>query len=176
MKFHTFYLESQGHLNQTNSGFSGLTSSIIGSIRNLGEKTGIQDKESVYNHNGNIYWWDNFRNIVGEFTKKGVSIISENGMRSEFIGKSGIAKMAFDPFYDILFINVGGTTCYGFDKSRNEWVSEYDINFDQALHYGERCIFFKNGLLYCKIKKIENVWCESWCESWYESSENFQNY
>ena len=137
-----------------NSGFSGLTSSIIGSIRNLGEKTGIQDKESVYNHNGNIYWWDNFRNIVGEFTKKGVSIISENGMRSEFIGKSGIAKMAFDPFYDILFINVGGTTCYGFDKSRNEWVSEYDINFDQALHYGERCIFFKNGLLY---RSLENT-------------------
>lgn len=131
-----------------NNSFAALTSGIIGSIRNLGEKTGIQDKKSVYNHNGDLYWWDNFRNIVVEFTKKGVQIISDNGMRSYFVKKSGVAKFAVDPFYNMLLVNVGGTDSVAFSEDDKEWKSEFDIDFDGALHYGERCIYFKNGYLY----------------------------
>ena len=135
-----------------NNSFSALTSGIIGSIRNLGEKTGIQDKLSIYNHNGDLYWWDNFRNIVVEFTKRGVQIISNNGMRSHFVQKSGIAKFAVDPFYNLVFVNVGGTDCAGFLKGKGVWRAEYDLNFDAALHYGERCIYFSNGYMYRSLE------------------------
>jgi hypothetical protein len=137
-----------------NSSFSALTSNIIGSVRNLGEKTGIQDKASIYNHNGDIYWWDNFRNIVVEFTKKGASIISNNGMRSYFANKSGVAKFAIDPFYNLLLVNVGGSDSVGFSKDDREWKAEYDIDFDGALHYGERAIYFDGGYLY---RSLENA-------------------
>ncbi len=135
-----------------NNSFSALTSGIIGSIRNLGEKTGIQDKLSIYNHNGDLYWWDNFRNIVVEFTKRGVQIISNNGMRSHFVQKTGIAKFAVDPFYNLVFVNVGGTDCAGFLKEKGFWRAEYDLDFDAALHYGERCIYFSDGYMYRSLE------------------------
>ena len=137
-----------------NSSFSALTSNVFGTVRNLGEKTGIEDKSSVYNHNGDIYWWDNFRNEVVEFTKKGVYLASRNGMRSDFAGKSGIAKFAFDPFYSLLLIKVGASTPSGLSKDSKDWVSDFDIDFDMALHFGERAIYFKNGFLY---RSMENA-------------------
>jgi hypothetical protein len=137
-----------------NSSFSALTTGVFGTVRNLGERTGIEHKQSVYNHNGDIYWWDNNRNIVVEFTKKGVAIISNNSMRSYFANKSGIAKFTFDPFNDMLLVNIGGSDSVGFSKSDKEWKSEFDINADFALHYGERAIYFKNGYLY---RSLENA-------------------
>jgi hypothetical protein len=136
-----------------NSGFGALTGGIVGSIRNIGEKTGIQAKESVYNMDGVIYWWDNFRNQVVEF-KKGAKIISDNKVKSYFVGKSGTAKFAFDPFYKLLFVNVGGNDCMGYDTAKGQWIGEFDIDFDIAEHYGERCLFFDAGKIY---RSLENA-------------------
>lgn len=137
-----------------NSSFSALTSGVIGSIRNLGIQSGIQNRESIYNHNGDLYWWDNFRSIVVQFTKQGAKIISDNGMKSYFVAKSGIAKIAVDPFYNYVLANVGGTDSVAFSIDENEWKSEFDIDFDGALHYGERVVYFKNGFLY---RSMENA-------------------
>jgi len=137
-----------------NSSFSALTSGVIGSIRNLGIQSGIQNRESVYNHNGDLYWWDNFRSIVVQFTKQGAKIISDNGMKSYFVAKSGIAKIAVDPFYNYVLANIGGTDSVAFSIDENEWKSEFDIDFDGALHYGERVVYFKNGFLY---RSMENA-------------------
>jgi hypothetical protein len=135
-----------------NSSFSALTSGVFGTVRSLGEKTGIEDRTSVYNHNGNVYWWDNFRNIVVQFTKKGTTIISANGMKSDFANKSGVAKFAFDPFHEMLFVKVGSTYTCGYSTSTDEWKSDYDIDFDMSIHYGERVIYFKDGYLYRSLE------------------------
>jgi len=137
-----------------NTGFSALTSGVFGTVRNLGEKTGIEDRTSVYNHNGDVYWWDNFRNIVVQFTKKGTLKISDIGMRSDFANKTGTAKFAMDPFYELLMVKVGSAATVGFQTENDMWVSDYDIDFDMAIHYGERCIYFKNGYLY---RSLENA-------------------
>ncbi len=137
-----------------NSGFSALTSGVFGTVRNLGEKTGIEDRSSVYNHNGNIYWWDNFRNIVVQFTRKGTLKLSDNGMRSNFARKSGVAKFAYDPYRDLLFVKVGNTDTCGYHVESDQWRAEYDIDFDMALHFGERAIYFKNGFLYRSLEDV----------------------
>jgi len=151
----SYMLLGEVNSNQSdNSSFSALTTGVFGTVRNLGERTGIEHKQSVYNHNGDIYWWDNNRNIVVEFTKKGTAIISNVSMKSYFANKSGIAKFAFDPFNDMLLVNVGGSDSVAFSKSDKEWKSEFDINADFALHYGERTIYFKDGYLY---RSLENA-------------------
>jgi hypothetical protein len=151
----SYILLGEVNSNQSdNSSFAALTTGLFGSVRNLGERTGIEHKQSVYNHNGDIYWWDNNRNIIVEFTKKGTSIISDVAMKSYFANKTGIAKFAFDPFNNMLLVNVGGSDSVAFSKIDKEWKSEFDINADFALHYGERTIYFKNGYLY---RSLENA-------------------
>lgn len=137
-----------------NSGFSSLSGGFFGTVRNLGEKTGIEDRGSVYNHNGTIYWWDNFRNIVVQFTKKGTDIISNNGMKSDFANKTGLAKFAFDPYYNMLFVKVGSALTCGYSEEDGEWKSDFNTDYDTAIHYGERTIYFKDGYLY---RSMENA-------------------
>ena len=137
-----------------NSGFSAITTGVFGTVRNLGEKTGIDDRSSVYNHNGNVYWWDNFRNIVVQFTKKGTLKLSDNGMRSNFANKTGVAKFAYDPFHDLLFVKVGSSTTCGYNIESDQWKADFDIDFDMALHFGERAVYFNSGYLY---RSLENA-------------------
>lgn len=128
--------------------------SIIGSIRNLGERTGIQDRSSVYNYNGTVYWWDNARSILCKFTQKGVDIISKKKVRSYFIKQDGIAKFAFDPFYNLLFVKIGEEPAIAFDVDEDAWKSFYDIEFDSSLHIGDRMICLSAGKLY---RSLENA-------------------
>jgi hypothetical protein len=137
-----------------NSGFSSITTGVFGTVRNLGEKTGIEDRSSVYNHNGTIYWWDNFRNIVVQFTKKGTLKLSDNGMRSDFANKTGVAKFAYDPFHDLLLVKIGSTVTCGYNVESDQWKADFDVNFDMALHFGERAVYFNSGYLY---RSLENA-------------------
>lgn len=131
--------------------FSALSTNLVGSIRTIEETTGIQDRRSVFNNNGVVFWWDNKQSKV--FTlNKGVKAISDIAVSSYFLGKSGIAKFAFDPFYSYLFVNVGGVESIAFDVKRNEWKAFFDINFDFAVQKGNRCIYFVNGLAYRSLE------------------------
>ncbi|MBK9936749.1 MAG: hypothetical protein IPP05_22185 [Cytophagaceae bacterium] len=138
----------------SNIEFRTLTSSIVGSIRNLGMRAGIQDRKSVYNHDGDIYWWDNNKSIVCQYTKKGLDIISNKDMKSDFLSKSGVANICVDPFYKILFVSINGGISTGYKIDEEKWVSDYDITFDGAINDGDRCLFFKNGLIY---RSLENA-------------------
>jgi hypothetical protein len=75
-------------------------------------------------------------------------------MRSDFANKTGTAKFAMDPFYELLMVKIGSAATVGFQTENDMWVSDYDIDFDMAIHYGERCIYFKNGYLY---RSLENA-------------------
>lgn len=136
----------------SNIEFRTLTSSIVGSIRNLGMRTGIQDRRSVYNHDGDIYWWDNNKSIVCQYTKKGLDIISNKGMKSDFLAKFGVANICVDPFYKILFVSIDGGISAGYSIEEEKWVSDYNITFNGAINDGDKCLFFKNGLIYRSLE------------------------
>ena len=156
-------------IQSNNSSFSGLTSNIVGSIRNLGEQTGIQNKESIYNHNGDIYWWDNQRNIVIEFVKGRFEVISDKKMRSDFVSKSGVAKFAFDPFYNIMFVKIGSAVATGYNTIGGYWSSDFDLDFVGALHYGERCLFFSGGKVYRSLESESGNKVGEYIETTYDS-------
>ena len=151
----SYILLGESSTNQSsNAEFRVLTSGIIGSVRNLGMRTGIQDRKSVYNYDGDIYWWDNNKSIVCQYTKKGLSVISDLKMKSDFLSKNGTASIAVDPFYKILFVSINGGVSAAYKIDEDRWIGYFDVMFDRAMSYGDRSLFFKNGLIY---RSLENA-------------------
>ena len=72
-------------------------------------------------------------------------------MRSEFISKSGKAKIAVDPFYEILLINFG-TESIGYDIENKKWCGFFDVSFDFSVNDGEQALFFKDGVVYRSLE------------------------
>ncbi|MFT6879099.1 MAG: hypothetical protein ACJARG_000023, partial [Arcticibacterium sp.] len=138
--------------NADNSSLSTISSDLIGTIRNLGEAIGMSNKASIYNRDGDIFWWDNYKKHVVRFNKKGLTVISDLKMKSEFIGKDGVAKFAYDPFYDMIHVNVGGTTSFGFSERRNGWMSEYEMDYNFGVHYGDMMLLFNGGSLFKSLQ------------------------
>lgn len=150
----SYILLGESSTNQSsNTEFRVLTSGIIGSVRNIGMRTGIQDRKSVFNYDGDIYWWDNSKSIVCQYTKKGLNIISDLNMKSDFLSKNGNATMAIDPFHKVLFISINSGISAGYKIDEGKWIGYFDISFDGSLNYGDRALFFKNGLIY---RSLEN--------------------
>jgi hypothetical protein len=148
----SYILLGESSMNQSsNAEFSAVGSSIIGSVRNLGGRAGLANKESVFNYNGDVYWWNNTKKNVCQFTKEGLDILSDKKMKSEFIGRDGIAKIAVDPFHKLLLINIG-SECIGYNIGEGRWTSFYDVVFDYSIEDGDRALFFKNGLLYRSLE------------------------
>ncbi len=139
---------SQGN----NAGIRALTANMIGTIRNLGNNYGLKDKQSVMNYRGNIWWWDDFNKKVIKFSEEGVSIPSDVYMRSEFLtkgGTGGVARFAYDPFYDMCFIGFASSgTSLGYSDKLKRWISAYSFRTGFAESYGDKMILFKDNIMY----------------------------
>jgi len=136
---------SQGN----NLSIRALSQNMIGTIRNLGDGFGILDKPSVYNYKGTIFWWDDYNKKVLKFDDKGLEVISDYKMRSNFLNNSGIATICYDPYYDILFVSIGSqTTSKGYSKNNQRWRGDFSFVPDFAESYGDRMILFKGGYTY----------------------------
>ena len=136
---------SQGN----NASVRSLTANMIGTIRNFNNNLGMQDKGSVMNYKGNIWWWDNFNKKVIKYTPDGLEIPSDTYMRSYFLNKSGVATFSYDPFYNMCFVGIGNdTTSIGYSDNLKRWIAEYSFRSEHAESYGDKILIFKSNKLY----------------------------
>jgi hypothetical protein len=141
-----------------NQGILSISSNVIGTIRNLGYNYGLQDKQSSFNYKGNVWWWDNYNKKVIKYNEQGIELVSDTYMRSEFLTKSGNARFAFDPFYNMCFVSIGGeTTSLGYSDTLKRWISKYSFKTDYAESYGDKMVLFKNGVVYKSLQSGFNL-------------------
>jgi hypothetical protein len=136
---------SQGN----NASIRALTANMIGTIRNFNNNLGMQDKGSVMNYKGNVWWWDNFNKKIVKYTPDGLEIVSDTYMRSHFLLKSGVANFSYDPFYNMCFVGIGSDTMStGYSDNLKRWIAEYSFRTDHAESYGDKIVIFKNNTVY----------------------------
>ena len=141
-----------------NQGILSISSNVIGTIRNLGYNYGLQDKQSAFNYKGNVWWWDNYNKKVIKYNEQGIELVSDTFMRSHFLTKSGAARFAFDPFYNMCFVSIGSdTTSIGYSDSLKRWISTYAFKVDHAESYGDKMVLFKNGVVYKSLQSGYNA-------------------
>ncbi len=141
-----------------NQGILSISSNVIGTIRNLGYNYGLQDKQSSFNYKGNIWWWDNYSKKIIKYNDQGIELVSDTYMRSAFLTKSGAARFAFDPFYNMCFVSIGSeTTSLGYSDTLKRWVSEYTFKPDHAESYGDKMVLFKGGVVYKSLQSGYNT-------------------
>jgi hypothetical protein len=142
--------------NSDNSGLQTLATDIVGTIRNIGFRTGIQERSSLINYNGDVYWWDESNGIVVQYTKRGINVISDIKNKSRFRQMKGFgyARFSVDPFYGMIFVKVGTNNAIGFSITDEQWVSSYSLGaFSKAINYGDRCLYFAANKVY---RSLEN--------------------
>lgn len=146
-------LGEQELTNANNSTTLAITSNVIGTVRNLGYNYGLQDKLSVMNQKGNIWWWDDFNKKVIKYSESGIQLISDVSMRSYFLGKSGSARLAYDPFYNMCFIGIGSDTySIGYSDTRERWISKFSFKPDFAESFGDKMVLFKSSIAYKSLQ------------------------
>jgi hypothetical protein len=154
-----YVLLGEQELTQSNNqSILSISSNIIGTIRNLGFNYGLQEKQSVFNYKGNVWWWDNYNKKVIKYNEQGIELVSDVYMRSYFLTKSGNAKFAFDPFYNMCFVSIGSdTTSIGYSDTLKRWISEYSFKADYAESYGDKMLIIKNGVAYLSLQSGYNA-------------------
>jgi hypothetical protein len=154
-----YILLGEQELTQSNNqGVLSISSNVIGTIRNLGYNFGLQDKQSAFNYKGNVWWWDNYNKKVIKYNDKGIELVSDTFMRSEFLTKSGAAKFAFDPFYNTCFVSIGSDTfSLGYSDTLKRWISKYTLKSDYAESYGDKMVLFKSGVVYKSLQSGYNT-------------------
>jgi hypothetical protein len=154
-----YLLLGEQELTQSNNqSILSISSNVIGTVRNLGFNYGLQEKQSVLNYKGNVWWWDNYNKKIIKYNDQGIDIVSDVYMRSHFLTKSGNAKFAFDPFYNMCFVSIGSeTTSMGYSDSLKRWISPYTFKPDYAESYGDKMILFKSGITYLSLQSGYNA-------------------
>jgi len=158
-----YVLLGEQELTQSNNqSILSISSNVIGTIRNLGFNYGLQEKQSVFNYKGNVWWWDNYNKKVIKYNEQGIELVSDVYMRSYFLTKSGNAKFAFDPFYNMCFVSIGSDTAsIGYSDTLKRWVSEYSFKADYAESYGDKMLIIKNGVAYLSLQSGYNAFLEA---------------
>lgn len=152
------FLGEQELTQGNNASIRALTTNMIGTIRNMGAGLGLQNKLSVMNYKGTIWWWDNFTKKVVKYTDKGIEIPSDVFVKSYFLGKSGIARFSYDPFYNMAFIGMlGESTSLGWSDNLNRWVAEYSFVPTFAESYGDKMILLSGGTIYKSLQTGYNT-------------------
>jgi hypothetical protein len=119
----------------------------------MGAGLGLQNKLSVMNYKGTIWWWDNFTKKVVKYTDKGIEIPSDVYVKSYFLGKSGIARFCYDPFYNMAFIGMlGESTSMGWSDNLNRWIAEYSFVPTFAESYGDKMILLSGSTFYKSLQ------------------------
>jgi hypothetical protein len=150
------FLGEQQLTQGNNSSLRSLTANMIGTIRNMGASLGLQDKLSVMNYKGTIWWWDDFNKKVCKYTENGIETPSDMGLRSYFLSKGGdnnSARFAYDPFYNMCFIGfTSDSTSMGFSDNLKRWISSYSFRTGFSESYGDKMILFKDSVVYKSLQ------------------------
>jgi hypothetical protein len=150
------FLGEQQLTQGNNTSLRALTANMIGTIRNMGARLGLQDKLSVMNYKGTIWWWDDFNKKVCKYTESGIEVPSDLGVRSYFLAKGGdnnSARFAYDPFYNMCFIGfTSDGTSLGYSDNLKRWISSYSFRTGRAESYGDKMILFKDNVVYKSLQ------------------------
>ncbi len=145
----SLYIGEQVFSDTTGSQIVSTSDKVIGTVRNLKGSFGCVHKKSVFSYGGNVYWWDNNNKKVLKYGVNGLLPISDIGMSSYFLDKSGDAVGFFDPFLDIYHIRfTSDTVSVGFSNKRNRWVSFYDLDPVEGNYRADKMILFKGTSAY----------------------------
>jgi len=148
---------SQGN----NASIRALTSNLIGTIRSMGNGIGLQDKASVMNYKGVIWWWDDFTKKVAKYTDQGIEVISDIFMKSYFRGQGGTsnsASFAYDPFYNMVIVGFNSSNVsVGYSDNLKRWVSFYDFRTGFSESYGDRMVLIKDNIVYLSLQSGYNT-------------------
>lgn len=145
----SLYIGEQVFNDTTGSQIVSVSDKVIGTVRNLKGGFGCVHKKSVFSYGGNVYWWDNNKKKVLKYGVNGLLPISDIGMSSHFLDKSGDAVGFFDPFLDIYHIRfTSETVSVGFSNKRNRWVSFYDLDPVEGNYRADKMILFKGTSAY----------------------------
>jgi hypothetical protein len=141
-----------------NSSIRSLTNNLIGTIRNLGDGVGLQDKISVMNYKGTIWWWDDYNKKILKYTDKGVDVVSNKFMKSFFLSQSGSMRFAYDPYYNMCFVgSIGGNISYGFSDVLDRWIAKYSFRTGFSESYGSKMVLFKDSKVYTSLGSTYNT-------------------
>jgi hypothetical protein len=141
-----------------NSSIRSLTNNLIGTIRNLGDGVGLQDKASVMNHKGTVWWWDDYNKKIIKYTEKGIETVSSKFMKSYFLSQSGTMKFAYDPYYNMCFVgSIGGNVSYGYSDVLDRWIAKYSFRTGFAESYGSKMVLFKDSKVYTSLGSTFNT-------------------
>ena len=152
------FLGEQELTQGNNSAIRALTTNMIGTIRNMGSGLGLQNKLSVMNYKGTIWWWDNFTKKVVKYTDRGIEMPSDVFMRSHFLNKSGIARFSYDPFYNMAFIGfLGESTSMGYSDNLKRWIAEYSFVPTFAESYGDKMILLSGSTIFKSLQTGYNT-------------------
>jgi hypothetical protein len=152
------FLGEQELTQGNNSAIRALTANMIGTIRNMGSGLGLQNKLSVMNYKGTIWWWDNFTKKVVKYTDRGIEMPSDVFMRSHFLNKSGIARFSYDPFYNMAFIGfLGESTSMGYSDNLKRWIAEYSFVPTFAESYGDKMILISGSTIFKSLQTGYNT-------------------
>jgi hypothetical protein len=127
----------------------------------MGDGIGLQDKASVMNYKGVIWWWDDFTKKVAKYTDQGIEIISDIFMKSYFReqgGASNSANFAYDPFYNMVTIGFNSSgSSVGYSDNLKRWVSFYNFRTGFAESYGDRMVLIKDNIVYLSLQSGYNT-------------------
>lgn len=152
------FLGEQELTQGNNNSIRALTTNMIGTVRNMGNNLGLQNKLSVMNYKGAIWWWDEFNKKVVKYTDKGIEIPSDTFMRSHFLNKSGIARFSYDPFYNMAFIGfIGESTSMGYSDNLKRWIAEYSFVPTFAESYGDKMVLLNGGTIFKSLQSGYNT-------------------
>jgi hypothetical protein len=150
------FLGEQQLTQGNNTSIRALTSNMIGTIRNMGASLGLQDKLSVMNYKGTIWWWDDFNKKVCKYTEEGIEVPSDLGARSYFLAKGGdnnSVRFAYDPFYNMCFVGfTSDSTSLGYSDNLKRWISSYSFRTGHSESYGDKMVLFKDNVVYKSLQ------------------------
>jgi hypothetical protein len=147
------FLGEQELTQGNNASIRALTANFIGTIRNMGGMLGLQEKGSVMNHKGTIWWWDNFNKKIVKYDDSGIDLPSNLYVKSHFQSKDAFARLNYDPYYNMCMVSFQSETkCIGYSETLKRWVSEFNYTTEFAESYGDKMILFRNGIVYKSLQ------------------------
>jgi len=130
---------------------------VIGTVRNLKGSYGTTSKKSVVGYQGNVYFWDGIKKKVVRYGANGLAPISDIGMKSYFLGKSGDCKGYYDPFHNMYFIAFDSddsgdqALSAGFSEVNDRWISFYDHPVDIGVVRDDKMVLMSNQNYYVSL-------------------------
>lgn len=149
---------------------------VIGDDRDLNGGWGTINSESVYEYNGDLYWWDGLEGAVIRYTNAGMFPISIYGMESYFLNKANEYALYRDQikvitcvdkandefvitFPDVVVNNslmVKGVT-WAFKIKQDIWVTRYSYQGEMYQRRNTDYLAFKDGQLWIQnINPVHN--------------------